>query len=294
LQDSLKTSRRADHSGEPGPIAVQIAGTDAQMMADAARYNIDRGAQIIDINMGCPAKKVCNVMAGSALMQDEALVARILEAVVGAAGNIPVTLKFRTGWSKANKNAPMIARIAEESGVQLIAIHGRTRACQYTGEAEYDTIADVKTRVRIPLIANGDITTPQKAKFVLDYTGADGVMIGRAAQGRPWIFREIEHFLKTGEELPPPLVSEILQVCKDHLADLYAFYGEDTGVKVARKHISWYTKGLVGSAQFRRVMNTLPTVQEQIAAIDEFFGRLADRDSRLVYTEEEFPQELAA
>ncbi|MBP8133455.1 MAG: tRNA dihydrouridine synthase DusB, partial [Zoogloea sp.] len=215
LYGSAKTQRRANHDGEVDPISVQIAGADPAMMAEAARHNIDRGAQIIDINMGCPAKKVCNVMAGSALMQDEALVARILEAVVGAAGNIPVTLKFRTGWSKANKNAPMIARIAEESGVQLIAIHGRTRACQYTGEAEYDTIADVKTRVRIPVIANGDITTPQKARFVLDYTGADGVMIGRAAQGRPWIFREIEHFLKTSEELPPPLVSEILQVCKE-------------------------------------------------------------------------------
>ena len=295
LYGSAKTQRRANHDGEVDPISVQIAGADPAMMAEAARHNIDRGAQIIDINMGCPAKKVCNVMAGSALMQDEALVARILEAVVGAAGNIPVTLKFRTGWSKANKNAPMIARIAEESGVQLIAIHGRTRACQYTGEAEYDTIADVKTRVRIPVIANGDITTPQKAKFVLDYTGADGVMIGRAAQGRPWIFREIEHFLKTGEELPPPLVSEILQVCKEHLVDIYSFYGEDTGVKIARKHISWYTKGLGGSAQFRRVMNTLPTVEEQITAIDEFFGRLADRDSRLVYADpEEFPQELAA
>ena len=295
LYGSAKTQRRANHDGEVDPISVQIAGADPAMMAEAARHNIDRGAQIIDINMGCPAKKVCNVMAGSALMQDEALVARILEAVVGAAGNIPVTLKFRTGWSKANKNAPMIARIAEESGVQLIAIHGRTRACQYTGEAEYDTIADVKTRVRIPVIANGDITTPQKARFVLDYTGADGVMIGRAAQGRPWIFREIEHFLKTGEELPPPLVSEILQVCKEHLVDIYSFYGEDTGVKIARKHISWYTKGLGGSAQFRRVMNTLPTVEEQITAIDEFFGRLADRDSRLVYADpEEFPQELAA
>jgi tRNA-dihydrouridine synthase B len=295
LYGSAKTQRRANHDGEVDPISVQIAGADPAMLAQAARHNIDRGAQIIDINMGCPAKKVCNVMAGSALMQDEALVARILEAVVGAAGNIPVTLKFRTGWSKANKNAPMIARIAEESGVQLIAIHGRTRACQYTGEAEYDTIADVKTRVRIPVIANGDITTPQKARFVLDYTGADGVMIGRAAQGRPWIFREIEHFLKTGEELPPPLVSEILQVCKEHLVDIYSFYGEDTGVKIARKHISWYTKGLGGSAQFRRVMNTLPTVEEQITAIDEFFGRLADRDSRLVYADpEEFPQELAA
>ncbi|HMV17307.1 MAG TPA: tRNA dihydrouridine synthase DusB [Zoogloea sp.] len=295
LYGSAKTQRRANHDGETDPISVQIAGADPAMMAEAARHNIDRGAQIIDINMGCPAKKVCNVMAGSALMQDEALVARILEAVVGAAGATPVTLKFRTGWSKAHKNAATIARIAEASGVQLIAIHGRTRACQYTGDAEYDTIADVKTRVRIPVIANGDITTPHKARFVLDYTGADGVMIGRAAQGRPWIFREIEHFLSTGEELPPPLVSEIHQVCRDHLADLYAFYGEDTGVKVARKHISWYTKGLAGSAQFRRVMNTLPTVQEQLTAMDEFFDRLADRDSRLVYVDpEDFPKELAA
>ncbi len=246
LYGSAKTLRRANHEGETDPISVQIAGADPLMMAEAARHNIDRGAQIIDINMGCPAKKVCNVMAGSALMQDEPLVARILEAVVGAAGNTPVTLKFRTGWNKANRNAATIARIAESAGVQLIAIHGRTRACQYTGDAEYDTIADVKTRVRIPVIANGDITTPQKAKFVLDHTGADGVMIGRAAQGRPWIFREIEHFLATGEELPPTLVAEIHQVCRDHLADLYAFYGEDTGVKVARKHISWYTKGLAG------------------------------------------------
>jgi tRNA-dihydrouridine synthase B len=212
--------------------------------------------------MGCPAKKVCNVMAGSALMQDEPLVARILEAVVSAAGN-PGHAQVPHRLEQANKNAPMIARIAEESGIQLIAIHGRTRACQYTGQAEYDTIADVKTRVRIPVIANGDITTPQKAKLVLDYTGADGVMIGRAAQGRPWIFREIEHFLKPAKSSRRPLVSEILQVCKDHLTDLYGFYGEDTGVKIARKHISWYTKGLVGSAQFRRVMNTLPTVQEQ-------------------------------
>jgi len=295
LYGSEKTRRRADHTGEVDPISVQIAGADPAMMAEAAKYNADNGAQIVDINMGCPAKKVCNVMAGSALMQDEPLVARILEAVVGAAGNTPVTLKFRTGWNKANKNAATIARIAEESGIQLIAIHGRTRACMYTGDAEYDTIADVKSRVRIPLIANGDITTPQKAKFVLDYTGADGVMVGRAAQGRPWIFREIDHFLKTGTELPPPLVSEILQVCRDHLADLYAFYGEDTGVKIARKHISWYTKGLVGSAQFRKTMNTLPTVQAQLAAVDAFFGSLAERDSHLVYAEpEDFPQELAA
>ncbi|NMF98991.1 tRNA dihydrouridine synthase DusB [Aromatoleum toluolicum] len=293
LYGSAKTRRRANHEGEVDPISVQIAGADPHMMAEAARYNADNGAQIIDINMGCPAKKVCNVMAGSALMQDEPLVARILEAVVAAVPNTPVTLKFRTGWNRQNRNAPMIARIAEESGICAIAIHGRTRADQYMGEAEYDTIAHVKTLVKIPVIANGDITSPQKAKYVLDYTGADGVMIGRAAQGRPWIFRETEHFLATGELMPSPLVSEILQVCREHLSDLYAFYGEDTGVKVARKHISWYTKGLVGSAAFRRAMNQLPDVRSQMAAVEDFFGQLALQDARLRY-EEDLPQELAA
>ncbi len=293
LYGSAKTRRRANHDGEVDPISVQIAGADPAMMAEAARHNADRGAQIIDINMGCPAKKVCNVMAGSALMQDEPLVARILEAVVNAVPNTPVTLKFRTGWNRENKNAPVIARIAQESGIRAIAIHGRTRADQYMGAAEYDTIAQVKSLVSIPVIANGDITTPQKAKFVLDYTSADGVMIGRAAQGRPWIFREIEHFLRTGEELPPPLVTEILQVCRAHLADIYAFYGEETGVRIARKHISWYTKGLIGSAAFRHTMNQLPDVSAQLAAVDEFFGRLAEADTRLRY-EEELPQELAA
>ncbi|MCC4116408.1 tRNA dihydrouridine synthase DusB [Aromatoleum toluclasticum] len=293
LYGSAKTRRRANHEGEVDPISVQIAGADPHMMAEAARYNADSGAQIIDINMGCPAKKVCNVMAGSALMQDEPLVARILEAVVAAVPNTPVTLKFRTGWNREHRNAPMIARIAEESGIRAIAIHGRTRADQYMGEAEYDTIAHVKTLVKIPVIANGDITSPEKAKYVLDYTGADGVMIGRAAQGRPWIFRETEHYLRTGDLMPPPLVSEILQVCREHLADLYAFYGEDTGVKVARKHISWYTKGLVGSAAFRRAMNQLPDVGSQMAAVEDFFGQLAQQDARLRY-EEDLPQELAA
>ncbi|NMF86974.1 tRNA dihydrouridine synthase DusB [Aromatoleum petrolei] len=293
LYGSAKTLRRANHEGEVDPISVQIAGADPQMMAEAARHNADNGAQIIDINMGCPAKKVCNVMAGSALMQDEPLVARILEAVVAAVPNTPVTLKFRTGWNRQHRNAPTIARIAEESGIRAIAIHGRTRADQYMGEAEYDTIAHVKTLVKIPVIANGDITSPEKAKYVLDYTGADGVMIGRAAQGRPWIFRETEHYLATGELMPPPLVSEILQVCREHLADLYAFYGEDTGVKVARKHISWYTKGLVGSAAFRRTMNQLPDVRSQMTAVDDFFGQLAQQDARLRY-EEDLPQELAA
>jgi tRNA-dihydrouridine synthase B len=269
------------------------------MMAEAAKFNADNGAQIIDINMGCPAKKVCNVMAGSALMQDEPLVARILEAVVKAVPNTPVTLKFRTGWNRANKNAPVIARIAQESGIRAIAIHGRTRADQYMGEAEYDTIAHVKTLVKIPVIANGDIGSPQKARHVLDYTGADGVMIGRAAQGRPWIFREIEHFLATGELLPPPLVSEIHQVCREHLADLYAFYGDERGVKIARKHISWYTKGLVGSAAFRRAMNQIPDIPAQLAAVDDFFGQLAEAGTRLSYEHEreahaETLQELAA
>jgi tRNA-dihydrouridine synthase B len=271
LYGSAKTLRRANHEGEVEPVSVQIAGADPKMMANAARYNADQGAQIIDINMGCPAKKVCNVMAGSALMQDEALVAKILEAVVTAAGDTPVTLKFRTGWNRENKNAPAIARIAEQSGIRAIAIHGRTRADQYQGCAEYDTIALVKSRVGIPVIANGDITTPEKAKFVLDYTKADGIMIGRAAQGRPWLFREIEHFLTTGSHLPAPTPVEIHRILSGHLAELYAFYGEETGVKIARKHISWYTKGIAGAANFRHAMNQLPTVSGQLAAIDEFF-----------------------
>jgi len=271
LYGSAKTLRRANHEGEVDPISVQIAGADPRMMAEAARHNVDNGAQLIDINMGCPAKKVCNVLAGSALMQDEPLVARILEAVVSAVPDTPVTLKFRTGWNRDHKNAPAIARIAESSGIRAIAIHGRTRADQYQGNAEYDTIALVKSRVGIPVIANGDITTPQKAKFVLDYTGADGIMIGRAAQGRPWIFREIEHYLASGELLPAPSALEIHQILRRHLADLYAFYGEQTGVKIARKHISWYTKGLVGAAHFRHAMNQLDSVDAQLAAADDFF-----------------------
>ena len=283
LYGSAKTLRRANHDGEVEPIAVQIAGADPAMMAAAARHNVDHGAQIIDINMGCPAKKVCNVMAGSALMQDEPLVAKILAAVVAAVPEAPVTLKFRTGWNRDNKNAPAIARIAEESGVRAIAIHGRTRADQYRGQAEYDTIAQVKQQVKIPVIANGDIATPQQARFVLDYTGADGLMIGRAAQGRPWLFREIEHYLTTGELLPAPRVSEIHAILRAHLADLYAFYGEHTGVKIARKHIAWYTKGLAGAATFRHAMNQLATLAEQLQATDEFFLDQARRHERLVY-----------
>jgi tRNA-dihydrouridine synthase B len=295
LWGSEKTKRRANHEGEVDPISVQIAGADPVMMAEAAKYNMDQGAQIIDINMGCPAKKVCNVMAGSALLQDEPLVRRIVEAVVKAV-NIPVTLKIRTGWDKQHRNAIMIARIAEDAGIQALAMHGRTRACQYTGDAEYDTIAAVKQSIKIPLIANGDITTPEKAKFVLAYTGADAVMIGRAAQGRPWIFREIEHFLQTGSHLPPPEVSEIRRVLLVHLEDLHQFYGEQTGVRVARKHISWYTKGLVGSASFRHGMNQLQTVEEQYVAIDTFFNELAANDLRLRYEQESenTNEELAA
>ena len=271
LYGSAKTRRRANHDGEADPISVQIAGADPVLMAQAARYNVDHGAQIIDINMGCPAKKVCNVMAGSALMQDEPLVARILEAVVKAVPETPVTLKFRTGWNRANRNAPTIARIAEASGVRAIAIHGRTRADQYQGCAEYDTIALVKSQVGIPVIANGDITTPQKAREVLAYTRADGVMIGRAAQGRPWLFREIEHFLATGAILPAPTPVEIHAILRDHLVELYGFYGEDTGVRIARKHIGWYTKGIPGAAHFRHAMNQLQSADAQLAAADEFF-----------------------
>ncbi len=294
LYGSAKTLRRANHEGEVAPVSVQIAGADPKMMAEAAKHNVDNGAQIIDINMGCPAKKVCNVMAGSALMQDEELVGKILDAVVAAVPNTPVTLKFRTGWNLANRNAPTIARIAESAGIRAVAIHGRTRCQQYTGEAEYDTIAMVKTLIRIPVIANGDITTPEKAKLVLDTTGADGIMIGRAAQGRPWLFREIEHYLNTGEKLPPARAAEIHAILMAHLDDLYAFYGVETGVKVARKHISWYTKGLIGSAAFRKVMNTLPTLDLQRAAVDEFFQRYTEEHEHLHYEDHKTSEEALA
>jgi len=287
LYGSAKTLRRANHEGEVAPVSVQIAGADPKMMAEAARHNVDNGAQIIDINMGCPAKKVCNVMAGSALMQDEQLVGKILDAVVSAVPNTPVTLKFRTGWNLTNRNAPTIARIAESAGIRAVAIHGRTRCQQYTGEAEYDTIAMVKTLIRIPVIANGDISTPEKARAVLDATGADGIMIGRAAQGRPWLFREIEHYLRTGEKLPPAQTSEIHEILKAHLVDLYNFYGPETGFKVARKHISWYTKGLVGSAAFRKEMNTLPSIEQQMQAVNDFFCRFAEEHEHLKYDKEE-------
>lgn len=283
LYGSAKTKRRANHEGEVAPISVQIAGADPAMLAQAARYNVDNGAQIIDINMGCPAKKVCNVMAGSALLKDEPLVGRILAAVVAAVPEVPVTLKTRTGWDKSTRNTLRVLRIAEESGIQALALHGRTRACGYTGEAEYDTIKAVKAEARIPVIANGDITSPEKAKYVLDHTGADAVMIGRAAMGRPWLFREIEHFLATGEHLPVPEVSEIHRIMLEHLDDLYSFYGEITGVRMARKHIAWYTRGLADSASFRHAMNQLETAKAQLAAANDFFSRAAEKSRRLVY-----------
>jgi len=285
LYGSAKTKRRANHEGEVNPISVQIVGADPKMLAQAARYNVDHGAQIIDINMGCPAKKICNVMAGSALMQNEKLVAEILATVVGAV-DVPVTLKIRTGWDKSNRNAVNIARIAESSGIQALAIHGRTRACAYTGDAEYDTIRTVKSAVKIPIIANGDITTPEKARFVLQHTGADAVMIGRAAQGRPWLFREIAYFLNNGTHLPSPHVNEIQQVLIAHVHELYSFYGEQSGLRVARKHISWYTKGLAGSAHFRHQMNQLETIPEQLQAVNDFFEGLLQSGNILQYAEE--------
>ena len=277
LWGSKKTQRRANHDGEIEPKSVQIMGTEPAMMAEAAKFNADKGAQIIDINMGCPAKKVCNVLAGSALLRDEKLVADILEAVVSAV-DVPVTLKIRTGWDSENRNAVKIGQIAEQSGIQALAIHGRTRADQYHGDAEYDTIAEVKQRLSIPVIANGDISTPEKAKFVLDYTGADAVMIGRAAQGRPWIFREIAHYLKTGNKLAEPSLEEIRDILLGHLQNLYTFYGEYTGVRVARKHISWYSKGQAHGAAFRQTVNRIDSVDQQLTMTSEFFEKLINRE----------------
>ena len=283
LWHTLKTSRRADHVGEPGPIAVQIAGTDASMMAEAARYNIERGARIIDINMGCPAKKVCNKWAGSALMQDEALALAIVEAVVAACAphGVPVTLKMRTGWCAAQKNALRIARAAEGAGVQMLTVHGRTREQGYRGEAEYDTIAAVKAALAIPVVANGDIDSPAKALAVLRATGADALMIGRAAQGRPWIFREIAHFLATGRELAPPLVLEVRRALLAHLQDHYGLYGEHTGVRSARKHIGWYVRGLPGGEAFRQRMNRIDSAAVQWQVVADYFEELADTHERL-------------
>jgi tRNA-dihydrouridine synthase B len=283
LWQSLKTSRRANHEGESGPIAVQIAGTDALMMADAAEYNIDRGAQIIDINMGCPAKKVCNKWAGSALMQDEALALSIIEAVVErcAMRGIPVTLKMRTGWAPGHLNAPIIARLAESAGVQMITVHGRTRAQGYTGQAQHHTAAEIKASVRIPVVANGDIRTPQIAREVLQSTGVDAVMIGRAAQGRPWIFREIAHYLDTGEHLAQPLVAEVKRLLLEHLQDHYALYGDYTGVRSARKHIGWYVKHLPGADAFLDRLHPVDDAQLQLRVVADFWDAMAVTTDRL-------------
>ena len=283
LWNTLKTSRRANHDGEPGPIAVQIAGTDAPMMADAARFNIDRGAQIIDINMGCPAKKVCNKWAGSALMQDELLAISIIEAVVAACAprGVLVTLKMRTGWCDAQRNAVRLARAAESAGVALVTVHGRTREQGYKGEAEYDTIAAVKAALRVPVVANGDIDSPHKARTVLQATGADAVMIGRAAQGRPWIFREVVHFLATGELLAPPLVAELRRALLAHLRDHYTLYGERTGVRSARKHIAWYVRELPGGEAFRSRMLAIDGCDEQVQAVATYLDALAEAMDRL-------------
>jgi tRNA-dihydrouridine synthase B len=283
LQDSLKTTRRANHAGEPGLIAVQIAGTEPQMMADAARLNIARGAQVIDINMGCPAKKVCNKWAGSALMQDETLALQIVDAVVAACSplGVPVTLKMRTGWCQAQKNAVRLARLAESAGVQMLTVHGRTREQGYRGQAEYETIAAVKATVRVPVVANGDIDSPHKARAVLAATGCDAVMIGRAAQGRPWIFREITHFLATGELLAPPLLAEVKQWLLLHLQDHYGLYGKFAGVRSARKHIGWYVRALPGGEAFRARMNALENSQQQSAAVAQYFDDLNQHMDRL-------------
>jgi tRNA-dihydrouridine synthase B len=270
-----KSRRRTDHAGEVAPIAVQIAGADPALMADAARYNVDRGAQIIDINMGCPAKKVCNAAAGSALLADEPLVARIVEAVV-AAVPVPVTLKIRTGPAPGARNAVNIARIAERAGIAALAVHGRTRACLFVGAVEYDTIAAVKRAVTIPVFANGDITTPEQGARVLALTGADGLMIGRAAQGRPWIFREIAHYIRHGTPAAAPTVTEMRGLIVEHLADHYDFYGAGLGVRIARKHLAWYTAALPGGADFRRLINATETVDAQLATVEAYFDALAE------------------
>lgn len=282
LWQTEKTSRRVNHDGEMEPRAVQIAGADPLMLAECAKYNVDRGAQIIDINMGCPVKKVCNSWCGSALLQNEQLVAKILDAVVSAV-NVPVTLKFRTGWDRSHKNALNIARLAESSGVAMLTLHGRTRADAYRGDAEYQTIAAVKAAVRIPVVANGDITTPEKARQVLEATKADAIMVGRAAQGRPWIFREIEHYLRTGEYLPAPLVVEVQHLMVEHLRAHYAFYGDYLGVRTARKHIGWYVCDLPGGEAFRQRMNLLEDCGRQLNAVNSFFESQFTFGERLQY-----------
>tara|TARA_R110000824_G_scaffold37545_6_gene115242 strand:+ start:10160 stop:11095 length:936 start_codon:yes stop_codon:yes gene_type:complete len=277
LWNSRKSRQRLDHTGEGEPRSVQIAGGDAQMMAEAARMNEQLGAQIIDINMGCPAKKVCNKAAGSALMRDEKLVAEILDAVVNAV-SLPVTLKIRTGWCAEQRNGLQIARIAEQAGIQALAVHGRTRNQLYTGDAEYDSIAEIKQAIGIPVFANGDIDSPQKALAVLKHTGADAVMIGRAAQGRPWIFNEINHFLKTGEILPAPALDWQRNVLQEHVQALHAFYGDHQGGRIARKHVGWYLHTLPGAEDFRRRFNRLECAEEQRQSINTFFTRLLEGD----------------
>ena len=271
LRVSRKSLLRVDHAGEAGPVSVQIAGADPEMLADAARANVDRGAQVIDINMGCPAKKVCNVLAGSALLSDEPLVARILESVV-AAVDVPVTLKIRTGPAPESRNALRVARIAEQSGIRMLAIHGRTRACAFRGHAEYDTIAAVKAAIRIPVIANGDIRTPEDARDVLARTGADGVMIGRAAQGRPWIFRDIVAFLETGRHAAPLARNAMRDAAREHVEGLFLLYGEAAGTRIARKHLGWYAEGTPSGRALRARVVRLATAREQLAAVDEIFA----------------------
>lgn len=271
LWHTRKSSLRLMHEGDPEPRSVQIAGGDPQMLAEAAKQNVVLGAQIIDINMGCPAKKVCNKAAGSALLKDEQLVRQILQAVV-AAVDVPVTLKIRTGWDRQNKNGIEVAKIAEQEGIVALAVHGRTRADLYTGEAEYDTVAAIKQAVSIPVLANGDIDSPEKARAVLDATGADGLLIGRAAQGRPWIFREIEHYLRTGEQLPAPELLEVESILLEHLAALHVFYGDVMGVRIARKHVSWYLATLPGAREFRAHFNRLDSTDAQCTTVREFFG----------------------
>ncbi len=281
LWRTRKSLQRMDHADEPGPVSVQIAGTDPQVLAEAARYNVAHGAQIIDINMGCPAKKVCNVWAGSALMRDEALVMRILRAVV-AAVDVPVTLKIRTGWNADNRNAPRIARIAEDSGIAALAVHGRTRDQQYTGTAEHDTVAAIKAALSIPVLANGDVDSPDAAAAVLRHTGCDGLLIGRAAQGRPWIFREIAHYLATGERLPEPSLTEVRDILLGHLRALHAFYGEPQGVRIARKHLGWYAKDQPAHASFRAVVNRADSASAQIELTEAWFADLiAGREPNL-------------
>jgi len=277
--NTRKSKYRLNHQGENGPISVQIAGGDPTTLASAAKLNRDRGAQIIDINMGCPAKKVCNKAAGSALMKDESLVASILEQVVSAV-DIPVTLKIRTGWDKDNKNALSIAKLAEESGIAAIAIHGRTRACRYSGEAEYNTIAEIKQQAGIPILANGDITTPEKAALVLQETNADGLLIGRAAQGCPWIFDDINHFLIHGSQRPPLDKQQIRDIILKHVSELHDFYGITMGVRIARKHVAWYLNKRPKHQEFRKIFNQIESPQKQLEVINQYFEHNIEQEEK--------------